>query len=369
MTSRQYDLEMDYFIIESLDKKNMGYSNLFRLIKEKYNPHISDDTLSRHLKHLTESQRWIHKDDRYSPFYLTEKCKQLIKLNTLVLTSPVQKLIEPTSSVQRAIKQIDIYILLLLFKSGSTYKFKSEAELENFLSTFGLSMKSLSVKLFLNENLLYLKIYESDDGKISVQKKDLGQHTSKGISFICNIKGIKFPLSRYRLEPFRKSGITQAEIMNALSLLSIEGILQEPVMYKDDSIHLITDVTLFDLMLEYGFYYELIKRLLKKIWELRRPTTAEIQWLRRVEGDSVDKVLIKSLTYRQKMDLNKKRKLMNDMRKEIRSFVNGIKSIDQDHSASSINQKYYSIVYEIRKIVYPDWVSEESGKEASVNTS
>ena len=355
MTSRQYDLEMDYFIIESLDKKNMGYSNLFRLIKEKYNPHISDDTLSRHLKHLTESD-WIHKDDKYSPFYLTEKCKQLIKLNTLVLTSPVQRLIEPTSSVQRAIKQIDIYILLLLFKSGSTYKFKSEAELENFLSTFGLSMNSLSVKLFLKESLLYLKIYESDDGKISVQKRDLGPHTSKGISFICNIKGIKFPLSRYRLEPFQKSGISQDEIKESLSLLSIQGVVQEPVIYKNDSIYLITDVTLFDLMLEYGFYYESIKRLLKKIWELRKPTTAEVQWLRRAEGDSVDKVLIKSLIYRQKMDLNKKKKLMNGMKKEIRSFVNGIQSIDQDYAAS-INRTYYPIVYEIRKIVYPDWIS------------
>ena len=47
---------MDYFIIESLDKKNIGYNNLFRLVKEKYNRHISDDTFDRHIKHLTESR-------------------------------------------------------------------------------------------------------------------------------------------------------------------------------------------------------------------------------------------------------------------------------------------------------------------------
>ena len=58
---------------------------------------------------------------------------------------------------------------------------------------------------------------------------------------------------------------------------------------------------------------------------------------------------------------------MNEMRKEIRTFVNGIKSIDQD--TKIINQsKYYPIVYEIRKIVYPTGSAKKSRKEASVNT-
>ena len=357
MTSKQYDLEMDYFIIESLDKKNIGYNNLHRLVNEKYNRHISDDTFDYHITHLTKSG-WIDKDAKFAPFYLTERCKQKLKFGVLKLDSPVPKLNESTLSLstQLAIKRINVYILLLLFRLGSSYEFAKVEELEHLLFILGLTKNSLAMKsphgpLHKSKNEVYsMAVFESEDGRISVRERRYmsSPHSLRdSISFICNIKGVKYPLTRYRSDLFRKMGITQAEIMNALTLLSIQRCCkQEPVMYKNDSIYLISDVTLFDLMFRVtGFYYELIKRLLKKIWELRRPTTAEIQWLQRTEGDSVDKVLIKSLTYRQKMDLNKKRKLINKMRNEIRSFANGIKSIDQE-SLSLINQsKNITLLY------------------------
>lgn len=71
--NKKYDLDLDYFIIEALAKETIGYSELCRIVNEKYR-HISDETFNDHIKHLRKSD-WIKKDTTHAPFYLTEKCK------------------------------------------------------------------------------------------------------------------------------------------------------------------------------------------------------------------------------------------------------------------------------------------------------
>jgi predicted transcriptional regulator len=144
-TSKQYDLEMDHFIVKALHKKNIGYRDLFRLVKEKYKQNISYDTFDRHVKHLTNSGM-INKDQKYPPFYLTEKCKRQLKLKVLTLVPPKMDGSSFSTRLATASKRINTYILLLLFKSGSTYEFEKIEELEYFLSIFGLSVHSFTFK-------------------------------------------------------------------------------------------------------------------------------------------------------------------------------------------------------------------------------
>jgi hypothetical protein len=399
-TSKQYDEEMDYFIIKSLDEKNAGYNELFRLVKEKYNRHISDDTFDRHITHLKISG-WIDKDTKFTPFYLTEKCKQQLKLGTLKLVSPVPKLNESISlSAQLAIKRINVYILLLLFRSGSSYEFAKVEELEYFLFRLGLSKNSLVMKsphgpLHKSKNEVYsMAVFEPEDGRFSVHERryvSSPRRLRDSISFICNIKGVKFPLTRYRSEPFRKMGVTQDEIMNSLSLLTNGGILQEPTVYLGDNIYLAADLQLYDLLSVYAYLYEISRSTLKKLWKLRKPIPEEIQWLKRIEGDSEVTRLIarsqeyrrridgtyyrrvelirdlikktsetetKELTTKEKKDLKKHREWKEDQEtsetgtKELTTMKEWI---EKEYKETLSNPRYHFIIREIEKIAFPDW--------------
>jgi hypothetical protein len=313
-TSKQYDDEMDHFIIKSLDQKNTGYRNLFRLVKEKHNRNISYDTFDRHIKHLIESGM-ISKDEKFAPFYLTEKCKKQLRLKALNLIAPVPKSNKSSLSTQLAIKQINMYILILLFRSGSSYEFVKVEELKYFLSILGLSTNSLALKsrpsdsqLYKSNNEVYrMRVFESDDGRISVHERryvSSPRRLRDSISFVSNIKGVKYPVARYGSDPFQNMGITQDEIMNALSILSNEGILQKPIVYSGDSIYLASDIHLYDLLSEYAFLYEVSRSTLKELWKLRKPTPEEIQWLQRIEGDSeVARSIARSQDYRRKAGL------------------------------------------------------------------
>ena len=198
MTSKKYDLDLDEFIIRrALYKKNMGYRELFREIGERYH-RISFETFNRHINHLKNSG-WIDKDAKYSQYHLTEKCKEQLKLGTLFLSSPHEKAIELTSSAKSAMERINVYILLLLFKSDSSYEFTRAEELEYFLSLFGLSKSSLAFKiphgtLYKSNNEIYtMAVLESRDGRISIHEKKYvssPRRLKKSISFICNIKGV-----------------------------------------------------------------------------------------------------------------------------------------------------------------------------------
>ena len=247
-------------MINALRKKNIGYRDLFRLVKEKFNQNISFDTFDRHVKHLMKTDM-IKKDQKYAPFYLTEKCKRQLNLKALNLVRPVQTLNELSLSTQfAASKQVNVYILILLFKSGSTYEFEKIEKLEYFLSIFGLSVKSFSFSsasdaLHKSKNEVYRLewVFRSDDNRFSVNKRryESSPHRIRNsISFVCNIKGVKYPVTGYRSDPFRKIGITQDEILDSLTLLSNEGILQNPTVYSGDSIYLFDDLHLHDLLFD-----------------------------------------------------------------------------------------------------------------------
>jgi hypothetical protein len=346
----------------------------------------------------------INKDGKYGLFYLTEKCKLQRKLGVLKLDSPVPKLNELSLSLsaQLAIKRINVYILLLLFRSDSSYEFAKVEELEYFLSILGLSKNSLTMKsphgpLHKSKNEVYsMAEFRSEDGRISVHERSYisSPHRLRGsISFICNIKGVKYPVARYRSDPFRKMGITQDEIMNALSLLSNEGILQKPIVYSGDSIYLATDIYLYDLLSLYAFLYEVSRSTLKKLWDLRKPTPEEIQWLQNIEGDSEVAKSASSQDYREKMgrtyysriklirDLIKKtsetdlkaqpmreKKRREWMKKEDQetSETDTPKTtkewIEKEYNVTLSNPRYEFIIREIEKFAFPNWFQKISIK-------
>jgi predicted transcriptional regulator len=368
-TSKQYDLEMDYFIVNALDKKNIGYRDLFRLVKEKYNRNISFDTLNRHIKHLVNSGM-INKDQKYAPYYLTEKCKRQIKLLVLNLASPTTKKNESSVSTRLAFKRINVYILLLLFKSGSSYEFEKIKELEYFLSMFGLSMNS-SVKsprrgpLYKSKNEIYsMEVFESNDGRISVNKRrylSSPHRTRNSTSFVCNIKGVKYPVTEYRLDPFRKTGITQEEIFDSLTLLSNEGILQKPTIYLGNNIYLFNDLHLYDLLFDLSaFCYGQARSILDKIWSLRRPVPEEKQWLQRIDGElAVTKSIERAREHRKKANLTyyKERELMTKMVQKTSIDVRETEEwLNKEYQDTLSDPRYDFIIQEMMRFVFPDWL-------------
>lgn len=394
-TSKKYDLDLDDFIIkQALYKKNMGYRKLFSESGEKYR-RISFDTFDRHVEWLMKS-KLIAKDTKYAPFYLTEKCKQQLRFGTLVLVSPSlqPEAIEPSTSAQLVTKRIHAYILLFLFKSNLGYKFAKIEDLEYFLSLFGLSTNSFHGKLSSDalhkskDEVYKLELVaESDDGKFSVNKKRYvhsPNRTRNSISYVCNVKGIKYPIARYRSDPFRKMGITQDEIKNTLLLLINENILQKPVEYLGDSIYLVVDIQLYDLLFLYSYLYGVCRSTLKELWNLREPTPEEIQWMQTIEGDSkVARFIARAKEKRKKRTYYKRQIRITDLinktenRKNIiskeKKYRKSIENEFQDPPKPDVqerttkewvekefqelrsNPKYHIIIGEIEKFAFPNW--------------
>lgn len=159
--SKKYDVELDHAIIKTLNGGDLGYRDLFNVIKAHVN---SFDTFNRHINHLTDSGL-IKKNTKHAPFHLTEECRQRLRLKALNLVSPT--LDESSSSTRLANRQINMYILVLLCKLGTNYEFERMEELENFLFTLGLSIKSFVARTVTAD----MEVWESNDGKMSITKR------------------------------------------------------------------------------------------------------------------------------------------------------------------------------------------------------
>jgi hypothetical protein len=217
-----------------------------------------------------------------------------------------------------------VYILLFLFKSNSGYEFAKIKELEYFLSLFGLSTNSFHDKLSSDalhkskDEIYKLELVaESDDGKFSVNKKRYVRspyRSRNSVSYFCNIKGLKYPIVNYRSDPFRKMGITKDDIKNTLSLLSNENILQKPVEYLGDSIYLVVDIQLYDLLFLYSYLYGVCRLTLKELWNLHEPTPEEIQWMQTIEGDlKVARFIARAKEKRKKSTYYKRQRQITDL--------------------------------------------------------
>ena len=381
-TSKKYDLDLDEFIIKELSERNIGYRILYKLIGENYRP-ISFETFNRHVKHLKDSG-WIDKDAKYAPYQLTERCKQRLRLNAL-------NLISPRAVGQPASKKIDIYVLLLLFKLDSSYEFEQQEELDYFLSVFGLTTDSFILKmqsdaLHRSGNKTYMmSTFESVDSRITLNKRAYLSlpYTGtlyKSTSFICFIKGVTYPLTSYRTDPFKKAGITQDEIKYTHSLLSEEDILQKPVEYLNDSVYLAVDIHLYNLLSLYSYLYDVCRSTLKELWSLREPTEEEIQWLRRIERDSkVTRFIVRTKEKRKKRTYYERQKRLANLIKKInntknvtleekkyRRWLDGLPKtgghepttkdwIEKQYQEIRSNPKYQFIISEIEKFAFPHW--------------
>jgi hypothetical protein len=379
-TSKKYDLELDDFIINTLSKKNIGYRHLHRAVEEEYR-RISFETFDRHINWLIVCGL-ITKDDKYAPYYLTEKCKQQLRLGTLILVSPRPKTTKPSTLTQLAIKKIHIHILLLLFKFDSSYEFGAIGELEYFLSRFGLSTRSLLFRsandiLHKSSNEIYkLKwVVESKDGIFSVNKRIYIRSPSRAnsVSYTCNFKGIKFPIDRSRSDLFRKMDITQDEVKNTLLLFCDENILEKSVEYFGDSIYLAANIRLYDLLSLYSMLYSIARSTLKNIWNLREPRSEEIRWLRMFEGDSkVTRIIIRAKEKRKKRAYYERTRRLTNLIKKINytTILNKMSQdkrypseyesttkhwIEKEYEEILSNPKYQFIISEIDKFAFPNW--------------
>jgi hypothetical protein len=214
-----------------------------------------------------------------------------------------------------------------------------------------------------NETYKLMWVVESEDGKFSVTKRRYLRSLRRkrnSISYICDIKGIKYPIARYRSDPFRNMAFTQDEIKDTILTLVNENILQQPILFSGKSIYLATDVHLYDLLSEYSFLYGICRSTLKQLWDLRESTSEEKQWLQRIEGDTrVTKFIIEARERRKKGGLSyyKRQKL-------IKGLINQTTIMEEDkylewnekkYQDTRSNSKYRFIIREIEKLVFPTW--------------
>jgi hypothetical protein len=148
--------------------------------------------------------------------------------------------------------------------------------------------------------------------------------------------------------------------LNALSLLSNEGVLQQPIVYLNDNIYLAADLRLYDLLDEYSYWYMVSRSTLKKLWNLRRPTSEEIQWLQRIEGESAGaRSLARSQAYKNRVHRSyyERKKLIKDMiEKTSKTELKEIKeSLEKEYQEIISNPRYHFIIYEIKKFALPNW--------------
>jgi hypothetical protein len=210
-----------------------------------------------------------------------------------------------------------------------------------------------------------MSTFESVDSRITINKKEylnLPYKTGtlhRSTSYVCFIKGVTYPLARYRSDPFKKAGIARDEITNALNLLSNEGIVEKPIFYSDEKkIYLFTDVRFYDLLFDLSYIYNAIRPILEQIWELRVPVEDEKRWLERIEGDSkVSRVVQRSNDYRKKITYYKRKRLLSDLIKKTSTNVNTWeKIIETQHQETLADQRYIFIIDEMRKLVLPNWL-------------
>ena len=228
----RWDEKLDSIIVDILYKKKaVEWGKLHREINLCYKK-ISKDAYQRHMKRL-RSKGKIERNDNQNrgclvSYFLSEKTKK-------------QKSLEIIGTDAEQDKLRILYILILMFTQRSYYEFENEWQFDMFLSSLHLSRDRLftvsdsgNQLVELNDELVQLKIYRSNNGEIDIVRKKYIRSPSRktnSIAYHCGVKGITEKMiftSKYR-PAFWHVGFTSSEVKRSFEMMRKEGMLQAGV--------------------------------------------------------------------------------------------------------------------------------------------
>jgi DNA-binding HxlR family transcriptional regulator len=381
----EWNEKIDLSIIECLEKNGkLHYNGLYDQVCFTYRG-VSPDTFSRHLKKLV-ADGYIEKTwngiGRKASHCLTEKARQQARMGTLDFKSEKERVKSGINS--EGVKRQKLYILLLLFRHRSIYKFDTETGFDNFLSQFKLTRHQLIQTpypkfIYVSGDRSYRYLgtaWRSPSNDIEITKHDiihrkdsagkLHRVTQPEFYYYCSVKGLTereiiYSDLRFASSPLE---ITKEQAEEAFSILRDENLLRPIAMYNDEFIYAISDERL-DKFLQYCLgVYEFVSDLIIGIWDsIRNPNSNEKEWLEFFIGkEGTNRIIIKALDRRKAkhgMTPKKFREWLkwwkDDALKKSEAHANEMVT-DLKKKHESTIQKYPYPSNDILELVYPKFL-------------
>jgi DNA-binding HxlR family transcriptional regulator len=314
------DERIDVSIIECLEKNGkLHYNGLYAEVCSTYKG-ISPDTFSSHLKKLV-ADRYIEKSSngigRKAWHSLTDKARRQARMRTLDFRSEKERVKPGVRS--KGIKHQNLYILLLLFRHPSIYKFDTETGYDNFLSQFKLTRQQLiqtSYPKFIclsgDRSYQYLETaWKSNPNDIETTRQDvihrkdstgkLHRVTQPEFYYYCTVKGLtereivdsdlRFASSSFE--------ITKEQAKEAFGILRAENLLRPIAKYNDEILYAISDERLDKFLQGCLEIYEFISDSIIGVWNFRNPKPQEKEWFEFFVGkEGTNRIIIRALDRR-----------------------------------------------------------------------
>ncbi|HEY7569779.1 MAG TPA: hypothetical protein VH796_00295 [Nitrososphaeraceae archaeon] len=295
------DEKLDPTIIQCLtNNRKLHYNALYREVCSTYRK-VSPDTFSSHVKRLVDTEnieRTWNGIGREAQYFLTNKARRQLRMGTLDFKSDKEKVNSGLNN--EGLRRQKLYILLLLFRHRSVYKFDTEAGFDNFLSQFRLTRQQLiqtqhpkSIYVSGDRTYDYLNTsWESHSNNIRITRQDVIHRidstgkphrvTQPEFYYYCTVKGltardIVHSDWRRKLSSFK---VTKEQTKEAFSILRKENLIKPIAVYNDEEIYEVSDERLEEFLQDCCELYEFISDLVTGVWDsIRSPKREEIKWL------------------------------------------------------------------------------------------
>lgn len=308
----RWDEKVDSSIIESLGKDQLHTEGLYEQVCSRYRG-ISFDAFNRHLKKLV-ADGYIKKSSigigKKASHCLTEKARRSLRIGTFDIKSKKGRVRRGVNSER--IKCQKLYVLLLLFRHRTIYRFDTEIEFDNFLTQFKLTSEQLIqthspnfIHISGDGSYQYLgTAWKSPNGDIEISKHDITHRkdstgnlrrlTQPEFYYSCSVKGLterEVLNSDLRLasSSFR---ITREEAEEAFRILHKENLLKPIAVYKNEVLYAVSDERSDEFLQDCLEVYEFVSGGIIDIWgSISRPNPQEVRWLEFFIGkEGTDKI-------------------------------------------------------------------------------
>jgi len=381
----RWDEKIDLSIIKCLGKKGkVHYNGLYNLVCSTYRM-VSPETFSSHIKRLL-ADGYIKKSwsgiGRKAYYSLTDKARRQARMRTLDFKSEKEG-VKPGAN-SKGIKRQKLYVLLLLFRHQSIYKFDTEAGFDNFLSQFKLTRHQLIqthypkfVYISGDRSYRYLETaWRSPSNDIEITRQDVIHRkdltgkfhpvTQGEFYYYCSVKGLterEIIYSDLRL-PSSSFEITKEEAREAFSILRDEKLLRPIAMYNREFIYAISDERLDEFLQGCLEIYEFISDLIIGVWDFRNPKPQEKEWFEFFIGkEGTNRIIIRALDRRKA----KHGMTTDDFKDWLKWWKNAFKKSEADAEEmvtvlkkkhESTIQKYPYPCEDVLNLVYPKFLKD-----------
>jgi DNA-binding HxlR family transcriptional regulator len=332
----KFDEQLNESIVKVLSQNSNHYMGLFHEI-QSYR-HVSLDTFNSHIKTML-SEGYIDKNDtgkrgKKVYYFLTEKTKQLQRLKILEFKSKRKRAeyilylkskneIAESNSQSEEERRVNMYLLIFFLTNTLGYTFKTEEQLNDFLSEAGVSRNDLVLRCKPHEDQFdgkpCITTVWTIGSRIYVNKWEMA--ADKNIVYGCMLPGqspSEVLLQSKWGRVFAHANITQTEMADAFNMAEKEGMLKIVMKFRNQIRYDIVDQSLVNFIGDCWELFELLLEKLQIVWRtIRGPNNQEIRWLELIK-DRWQADTIRMQAYHKRHSLKEsKRKRKKTVRKEI----------------------------------------------------